>query len=238
MRIAESVTFRCCPPHAARPVGVDAEVLLVDLDLDVVRQLGPDVDRGERGVAAGRLVERRDAHEPVDAGFGRHQAERVVAADGEGGALEARLVARLVVHDLAAEAAALGPAQVHPEEHLGPVLRLGAARARVDGDDGVLLIVLAAQELLRLGRVDVARRARRGPRRVPARRPRPARPTRRAPTGRPRASSARRPSRRPARAAGGAAAPSAPRPGPSRNPAGRLGPPAVSAPRAARRGQR
>ncbi len=36
------------------------------------------------------------------------------------------------------EAAPLGPAQVHPHQHLGPVLRLGAAGARMDGDDRVL----------------------------------------------------------------------------------------------------
>ena len=163
MRIAESVTLRCWPAAPARPVGVDPQVLLVDLHLDVVGQLGPDVDRRERGVAAGCLVERRDADEPVDAGLGRHQAVGVVAGDGDRGALDAGLVARLVVDDLALEAAALGPAQVHAQQHLRPVLRLGAAGARVDGDDGVLLVVLAAEHLPGLGRVDLTRRARRGP---------------------------------------------------------------------------
>ena len=55
---------------AARSVGVDPQVLLVDVDVDVVLDLGPDVDRGERRVAARRLVERRDAHQAVDAGLG------------------------------------------------------------------------------------------------------------------------------------------------------------------------
>ena len=63
----------------ARPVRVDAQILLVDADVDVVGQLRPDVERGERRVPARRLIERRDAHQPVDAGFGRKQAVGVLA---------------------------------------------------------------------------------------------------------------------------------------------------------------
>ena len=60
------------------------------------------------------------------------------------------LVAGLVVDQLALEAAALGPPQIHAQQHFGPVLRLGAAGAGVDGDDRVLAIVLAAEHLLDL----------------------------------------------------------------------------------------
>ncbi len=86
----------------------------------------------------------------MDAGFGRQQPVGVVAGDGERGALEPGLVARLIVDHLALEAAALRPAQVHAQQHLGPVLRLGAAGARMNRDDGVLAIVLAAEHLLDL----------------------------------------------------------------------------------------
>jgi len=41
---------------------------------------------------------------------------------------------------------ALGPAEVHPEEHLRPVRGLGAAGARGDRDHGVLGVVLAGEE--------------------------------------------------------------------------------------------
>src|SRR6185369_11959446 len=47
----------------------------------------------------------------------------------EGGALDARFLAVLPLHQLDLVAVLLGPAQVHAEEHLGPVLRLGAAGA-------------------------------------------------------------------------------------------------------------
>ena len=64
------------------------------------------------------------------------------------------LVAGLRLEQFALEAAALGPAQVHAQDHLGPVLRLGAARARVHGDDRVLGVVLAAEHLLDLAGLD------------------------------------------------------------------------------------
>ena len=47
---------------------------------------------------------------------------------------------------LGGEAPVLGPAEVHAEQHLGPVLRVGAAGAGVDRDDGVAGVVLAVEE--------------------------------------------------------------------------------------------
>jgi hypothetical protein len=41
---------------------------------------------------------------------------------------------------------ALGPLEVHPQEHLRPVGCLRAARARADREDGVLGVVLAAEQ--------------------------------------------------------------------------------------------
>ena len=166
---------------AARPVGVDAQVVLVDLDIDVLGQLGPDVHGRERGVSPRRLIERRDAHQPVHARFGREQPVGVVAGHGERRALQPGFVARLIVDHLALEAAALGPPQIHAQQHLRPVLRLGAAGARMDGDDRVLAIVLAAEHLLDLAGLDflverVERLAR--TRRRPARRLQPIRPAR------------------------------------------------------------
>ena len=76
------------------------------------------------------------------------------------------------------------PLQVHAQEHLGPVLRFGAAGAGMNGDDGVGAIVLAAEHLLGLGGLDfllqlVERRAARS-----APTSSPPRPTRRARRGR------------------------------------------------------
>ena len=80
---------------AARPERVDAEILVLNLEIDVVRQFGPHEDRRERRVTPRGLIERRDAHQTMDAGFGRQQPVGVLAGHGDGGALQTGLVAGL-----------------------------------------------------------------------------------------------------------------------------------------------
>jgi hypothetical protein len=55
-----------------------------------------------------------------------------------------------MLEHLRLESTPLRPAEVHAEQHLGPVLRLEAAGAGVDLDDRVAGVVLAAEELLQL----------------------------------------------------------------------------------------
>ena len=56
--------------------------------------------------------------------------------------------------ELDGEAAALRPALVHAQHHLGPVLRVGAAGAGVDFGHRVELVVLAREQRLQLERVE------------------------------------------------------------------------------------
>ena len=97
-----------------------------------------------------RGVERRDADQAVHAGLALQVAVGVLAAHLDGGRLDARFLAREQVDDLGLEARPLRPAQVHAHEHLGPVLRLGAARARVDGEDRVLPVLGPREDDLQL----------------------------------------------------------------------------------------
>ena len=133
---------------AARARGaedVHAQVLFLDVDVDIHAGVGVDVDRSERGVAASRGVEGRDADQSVDALFRGEQAVGVGPGDLEGDAFDAGLVAGEEVELLDVEMLALGPAAVHAQEHLGPVLCLGAARAGMDFQDGVG-VVLGAEK--------------------------------------------------------------------------------------------
>ena len=50
--------------------------------------------------------------------------------------------------DLGLETVPVGPAQVHPQQHLGPVARLGPACAGVDAQIGVVPIVRTVEHLL------------------------------------------------------------------------------------------
>src|SRR5581483_11340101 len=133
---------------AARAVRVDAEVLVPDLDLDVLLDVGKDDHRRERRLPARVRVEGRDADEAVDARLGAEVAEGVRALHHERGALDPRAFAGLLLEDLRLVPAPLRPAQVHPQQHLGPVLRLETARTGVDLDDRAAGVVLAAEELL------------------------------------------------------------------------------------------
>ena len=122
---------------AARAVDVDAKIRRIDLDVDVVFHLGRDEHRRERGMPAIARIERRLAHQPVHAGLGAQPAEGVVTLHPDRRALDARDLAGRHLDELALEAAPLGPAQIHAQQHLGPVLRLGAAGARLDIEEGV-----------------------------------------------------------------------------------------------------
>ena len=97
-------------------------------------------------MAAVRLVERAQPDEPVLAALGLEDAVRVLAADGEGRRLEAGLLPGARLEQLDLEAAIRRPALVHPEHHLGPVLRVRPPGARLERHDGVAGVVLTVEE--------------------------------------------------------------------------------------------
>ena len=115
---------------AARAEDVDADVLLVDLDRVGGVDDGRHVDHRERRLPAGLVVERRDAHEPVDAVLAGERAVGVGRLDLEDDALDAGLLGLLPLVDVERVAVALGPAVVHAPEHQRPVLAVDAAGAR------------------------------------------------------------------------------------------------------------
>ena len=141
---------------AGRAIGVDAAVALVDLDVDPVVDDRIDPDRREAGVAAGGAVIGRDADQAVDARFRLQPAKGVVALDDDGRRLDAGLFALVALDQLDLVAAALGPAGVHAQEHLRPVLAFGAAGAGMDLEIGVVGISLARQQGFELGFVGFA----------------------------------------------------------------------------------
>ena len=130
--------------------------LLVDLDRALVGQERRDDDLRERGVAAVGAVEGAEPHEPVDAALGLEEAVRVLALRGQRRRLQSRLLPRARLDELGLEATVGGPAQVHPQQHLGPVLRVRSAGAGVDRDDGVAAVVLAVEERVLLEPLELA----------------------------------------------------------------------------------
>ncbi|GBD15921.1 hypothetical protein HRbin26_00816 [bacterium HR26] len=139
------------------PVGIDPQVLLADLDFGVILDVGQHLDQGERRMAAMRRVERGKPHQPVRAGLPLDVPVGVGATDLDGRALDAGLLALADIEHLSLVASALRPAQVHPEQHLGPVLRVHPAGPGMDRQDGILRVVRAAQHEPQLELVKLAR---------------------------------------------------------------------------------
>ena len=94
-------------------------------------------------------IERRDAHQAVHAVLGLEPAIGVVALDLDGGRLDAGLFAVGFFDVVHLEAVLLGPARVHAQEHIGPVLALRATGAGVDFKIGVVGVGFARQQRLK-----------------------------------------------------------------------------------------
>src|SRR5581483_1428204 len=139
---------------AGRPVRVDAQVVLIDLRLLGLVQRGDRVERRERGLAPRVRVERRDADEAVHALLTGQEPVRVPALHDEGRRADARLRSRVRGVELDLEPATFGPARVHAQQHLGPVLRVRTARARVHLADRVTFVVLTGEERAQLQLVE------------------------------------------------------------------------------------
>ena len=76
-----------------RAIGVNAQVLILDVDLDILVYFGRDEHRDERGLAAAAGIERRDPHQTMNAGLGRHQPVCVIALDAKCRGFDTRLAA-------------------------------------------------------------------------------------------------------------------------------------------------
>ena len=87
------------------------------------------------------MVEGRDAHEAMHAAFAGEHTVGVFAFDLDRGGFDAGFFAGGGIEDRGAKTFLFGPAQIHAQEHFGPVLRFGAAGAGLYGDDGVEAVV-------------------------------------------------------------------------------------------------
>src|SRR6185312_6478836 len=94
--------------------------------------------------------EGRDAHQAMHAALCLEPAIGVLADDPQRRGFDARLFARTLFDPFDLVAVLLGPARIHAQQHLGPVLRLRAAGAGVDLEIGVVAVRLAREQALEL----------------------------------------------------------------------------------------
>jgi len=81
----------------------------------------------------------------VHAGLGAEPPVRVLAAQVDRRALDARHLAGRLLEHVDRVTVLLAPPQVHAQQHLGPVLRLGAAGAGLDVEERVVCVHLAGE---------------------------------------------------------------------------------------------
>ena len=109
------------------------------------------LDFGEGSLTPALVVERADPDQPVRALLDGQRAVGVRRMHRERRALDARLFGVGGVEDLDAVLVLLGPADVHPHQHLGPVGGVHPAGAGANGDQRLALVVLARQQRANLG---------------------------------------------------------------------------------------
>ena len=133
------------PPGTRGAETVDADVLLLDLDLDVLG-LRQDGDRGRRRVDAARALGRWNALHAVDAALVLEAGVGAVALDDRRDRLDAADAGVVPVDDLDLPAPPLGVPLVHPEELGREEGRLVAARAGPDLEEDVTRVVRVLRE--------------------------------------------------------------------------------------------
>ena len=132
--------------RSARAERLDAQVFGTDVYLHILLDLGEDIHGSERRVPPSGSVKRRYAHETMHAAFGKKAAIGVSSLHEKRDALDSRLVSRKEVEDFHAVPMVLGPAGVHPVEHLCPILSLGTTGSGVDFHDRVARVVRPGEE--------------------------------------------------------------------------------------------
>ncbi len=129
----------------ARPIRVHLEVLVLDVDRDLVGDVGIHEHRSEGGVAPGVGIERADAHQAMHSLFRLQVAERVVAFDLDSGPRDAAFFPLLDVHHLVLVVVPLHPLRVHAQQHHRPVLAFRSASAGMHGQDRASEIIGIAE---------------------------------------------------------------------------------------------
>src|SRR4030095_7678390 len=131
------------PAFTAAAKRVDLKIGRINFYWSGISNFRNNIDTREGSVAPLVCVERRNAHQSVHAALGLQMSVRVLAGHEQGDGFDADFFALLNVHGLRFETAPFNPALVHPQQHIGPIARLRAARARMNRDKCIRAIVFA-----------------------------------------------------------------------------------------------
>ena len=133
------------PPRARRTVGIHPQVGRVDIDLDVVINLGGDKNRSKRGVTAPTAIKRRLSYEAMHPCLGAQPSEGVLPFKLHRRTLQAGHLTSRRLDQRRLEPLVFTPSQIHSQQHLSPILRLGASRAGLNIQISIILVRLARE---------------------------------------------------------------------------------------------
>ena len=133
------------PAVAAGAEGVHSQIFGLHHHVDAIVNFRDHEDRCKRSMPPGSGIKRRNADQPVHARLSGKQSVGVFAFDADRCIFDSGAFARLRVNHRRDISLAFGPAQVHAQQHFRPVLRFGAARTRLDGQNGVEPVALAGK---------------------------------------------------------------------------------------------
>ena len=92
-------------------------------------------------------IERGEANQPVHPVFSFQVSVCIISFNFEGDLLDPRHITFLEIQFLYLVFVTLGITYIHSHQHLGPVLALGSAGARIDLDDGAEPVFLTAEHI-------------------------------------------------------------------------------------------
>ena len=84
----------------------------------------------------------------MHSGFAGEQSIGIFTRELNRRGLDTRFFSGCFVQNRCANALALRPAEIHAQQNGGPVLRLRAASARLDGHDGVQVVAFTGKQCL------------------------------------------------------------------------------------------
>ena len=140
---------------AAGPVDIDPQIRRIDVDVDVVVHFGRNKYRCERCVTPVPGIERGFPHEPVYTGLGAQPAVGEFAGNQDRRTFDSGNLAGGRLNDLRREIMRLGPAQIHPQEHVRPVLGFGATGAGLNVEERVAVIELTTEHAAKFELLDL-----------------------------------------------------------------------------------
>ncbi len=123
-------------------VNIHADVARVNLNLNVVRQNGDNLNASKGGLTSLFVVGGRNAHQTVYACLSTQHAKGIFALNSKGCAVNANNFGCRTIVDGDLPSATCAVLHIHLEEHEGPVLGLQATLTRLDAHNSVAVVKL------------------------------------------------------------------------------------------------